>query len=205
MSDRVNMAAKEDKPTVGRPRSERARRAILEAALFLLKKGGLPAVTVEGVAARAGVGKPTIYRHFGNRHELAMAALMEFNASEDRVPDNSDPLSALQQQLFGIAALFESPTGRFVTSVLASGHGETEISKAFRSHFVQARREQGRALLQGAVERGEIKPRTDLNAVLDQLYGAIFYRMLMGHAAVTAEFIATLFEQVMSGVRSEHR
>jgi AcrR family transcriptional regulator len=184
----------------GRPRSEKARLAILKAAHDLLMEGGLPAVTMEGAAARAKVGKPTAYRHFGNRHELAMAALMQI--SEGEVPSalDSDPLHALKQQLFGIAALFESPTGRFVTSVLASGYGETEISKAFRSHFVQARREYGRALLQRAVDLGEIRPETDLNATVDQLYGAIFYRLLMGHGPVTKQFIATLFDQVMLGV-----
>ena len=130
-----------------------------------------------------------------------MAALMEIGGGEVRTAPNSDPMRALKQQLFGIAALFESPTGRFVTSVLASGYGETEISKAFRSHFVQARREYGRALLQRAVDLGEIKPETDLDATVDQLYGAIFYRLLMGHAPVSKQFIATLFEQVMLGVR----
>ena len=186
----------------GRPRSETARLAILKAAQALLEKGGLPAVTMEGAAAHAKVGKPTVYRHFGNRHELAMAALMELSGGEVEAAPNADPLRALKQQLFGIAALFESPTGRFVTSVLASGYGETEISKAFRSHFVQARREYGRALLQRAVDLGEVKPETDLDATVDQLYGAIFYRLLMGHAQVSSQFIATLFEQVLLGVRS---
>jgi hypothetical protein len=86
--------------------------------------------------------------------------------------------------------------------VLASGYGETEISKAFRTHFVQARREFGRALLQRAVDLGKIRPEIDLDATVDQLYGAIFYRLLMGHAPVTRPFIATLFDQVMLGVQS---
>jgi AcrR family transcriptional regulator len=201
MNRRVKTETKGEGRKAGRPRSETARRAILKAAQALLEKGGLPAVTMEGVAARAKVGKPTVYRHFGNRHELAMAALMAIGGGEVRTVPNADPMRALKRQLFGIAALFESPTGRFVTSVLASGYGETEISKAFRSHFVQARREYGRALLQRAVDLGEIKPETDLDATVDQLYGAIFYRLLMGHAPVSKQFIATLFEQLMHGVR----
>src|SRR4030095_727284 len=188
--------------TAAGPRGERPRRAILNAPRPLREDGGLPAVTMEGVAARAKVGKPTVYRHFGNRHELSMAALMQISGGEVQSAPDSNPLRALKQQLFGIAALFESPTGRFVTSVLASGYGETEISKAFRSHFVQARRDYGRALLERAVDHGEIRPETDLEATVDQLYGAIFYRMLMGHGSVTRQFIATLFDQVMFGLRS---
>ena len=201
MDNRVKTEAVAEGRKAGRPRSETARRAILKAAQALLEKGGLPAVTMEGVAARAKVGKPTVYRHFGNRHELAMAALMAIGGGEVRTAPNSDPMRALKRQLSGIAALFESPTGRFVTSVLASGYGETEISKAFRSHFVQARREYGRALLQRAVDLGEIKPETDLDAAVDQLYGAIFYRLLMGHAPVSKQFIATLFDQLILGIR----
>ena len=202
MENRVKTETKSPIRKAGRPRSEAARLAILQAAQDLLEQGGLPAVTMEGVAARAKVGKPTVYRHFNNRHELAMAALMQASRGEVPSAPDTDPLLALKQQLFGIAALFESPTGRFVTSVLASGHGETEISKAFRSHFVQARRDYGRALLQHAVDRGEIRPETDLEATVDQLYGAIFYRLLMGHAPVSRPFIATLFDQVMLGVQS---
>lgn len=202
MTVKVKTVAKGRERKAGRPRSEAARRAILKAAQALLDKGGLPAVTMEGAAALAKVGKPTVYRHFGNRHELAMAALMEVSGGAVVSSPGSDPLRALKQQLSGIATLFESPTGRFVTSVLASGYGETEISRAFRSHFVQARREYGRALLERAVDLGGIKPETDLDATVDQLYGAIFYRLLMGHALVSKQFITTLFEQVMLGVRS---
>src|SRR5262249_24320148 len=67
----------------GRPRSVAARRAILKAAHQLLAEGGLSSVTIEGIAARAGVGKPTIYRSWPNAHAVAMAALMEGERIEE--------------------------------------------------------------------------------------------------------------------------
>jgi AcrR family transcriptional regulator len=82
MSERVKTETKSASRKAGRPRSETARLAILRAAQDLLEQGGLPAVTMEGVAARARVGKPTVYRHFSNRHELAMAALMQIGGGE---------------------------------------------------------------------------------------------------------------------------
>src|SRR5262245_12559714 len=89
----------------GRPRSEEARRAMLRAARELLDEGGPGAVTMEAVAERAGVGKPTVYRAFPDRHALTMAALMD--GDPDLAPHRaSDALGALRRQLRAIAARF---------------------------------------------------------------------------------------------------
>ena len=83
----------------GRPRSEAARRAILDAARETLEEGGLLAVTMEGVAARAGVGKPTVYRHWSNRYELAMAALIAASGEVVAPAAGAAPVDALRAQL----------------------------------------------------------------------------------------------------------
>src|SRR5215471_3086980 len=75
-------SSRPDRPR-GRPRSVAARRAILKATHELLAEGGLSSVTIEGIAARAGVGKPTIYRTWPNAHAVAMAALMEGSETDE--------------------------------------------------------------------------------------------------------------------------
>jgi AcrR family transcriptional regulator len=184
----------------GRPPSKSARRKILKAAHDMLEHGGLLSITMEGVATRARVGKPTVYRQFNNRYELAMAALME--ASGDVIPPSSseDPLDALRTQLLSMAGLFASGTGRHVALMLASGYGETEMSKAFRSHFVQARREEGRALLERAIKTRDIHDGIPIDLVLDLIYGPIFYRLMMGHAPVDARFVSRLLDQLLDGI-----
>src|SRR6187455_1661009 len=99
----------EQRPPRGRPRSETARTKILAAARSLLDERGLPGLTVEGIAARAGVGKPTIYRHWPNAQAVAMDAFLD--ASEPAIgdPGVGAPLGALRRQLAGIAAVFASP------------------------------------------------------------------------------------------------
>ena len=184
----------------GRPRSDSARRAILRAAGELLEQGGLLAVTMEGVAARAGVGKPTVYRHWSNRYELAMAALMAASGAMAAPSASREPLKALRGQLEAMAELFASGTGRHVAALLSSGYGETELSKAFRSHFVQARREEGGDLLRRAIARGHLRPDLDVELVLDLVYGPIFYRLTMGHAPVDARFTAALLRQLLAGI-----
>jgi len=184
----------------GRPRSETARQAILDAARETLEEGGLLAVTMEGVAARARVGKPTVYRHWSNRYELAMAALIAASGEVVAPTAGAAPVDALRAQLRQMADLFASGTGRHVAAVIASGYGETELSKAFRSHFVQARRAEGKALLQGAMEAGEIRRDIALETVLDLVYGPIFYRLTMGHGAVDGRFVDGLIDQLLKGI-----
>lgn len=185
----------------GRPRSEAARRRMLDAARDMLEEGGLLSVTMEGVAARARVGKPTVYRHWKNRHELAMAALLATSA-EMSVPSPAQaPLEALRAQLKAMATLFASGTGRHVTALLSSGYGETELSKAFRSHFVQARRDEGRTLLERAMAAGEIRPDVDVHVATDLIYGPIFYRLMMGHGPVDASFVDRLLSELNAGLQ----
>lgn len=184
----------------GRPRSESARRAILRAARELLDEGGLLSITMEGVAARAGVGKPTVYRHWSNRYEVAMAALIEATRAAEAPLHAEMPLHALAEQLRALADLFTSPTGRNVAAMLVSGYGETELSKAFRLYFIEARRDEGRALLKRAVAHGQIRAGVDLEVALDLIYGPIFYRLAMAHAPIDAGFVDALLSEIFAGI-----
>src|SRR5688572_31361845 len=104
----------------GRPRSETARVRILAAARSLLEERGLPGLTVEGIAARAGVGKPTIYRHWPNAQAVAMDAFLEGTEAGEAETGRGVALPALRRQLAGIAAAFASPAGRSTAAMIAA-------------------------------------------------------------------------------------
>jgi AcrR family transcriptional regulator len=184
----------------GRPRSARARTAILRAARELMDRAGPGAVTTEAVAARAGVGKPTVYRWWPDRHAVAMAALMEGAREVERPARARAPLPALRQQLRDTAATFASRTGRSVAAMIATSDPDTELSKAFRNQFVLARREEGRALLREGIARGDVRRDVDLEATLDLIYGALFFRVLVGHAQPDAAFAEEVLDAVLRGV-----
>jgi AcrR family transcriptional regulator len=186
----------------GRPPSEAARRAILAAARELLDEGGLLSVTMEGLAARAGVGKPTIYRHWSNRYEVAMAALIDASQDAETPSASGDPLRALEHQLAAVAALFATHAGRHVAAMLVSGYGETELSKAFRNYFIEARRAEGRALLERAFAGNQLRADADIELALDTIYGPIIYRLTMARASIDAGFVRKLLRQVMTGIGS---
>lgn len=186
----------------GRPRSSAARSAILDAARGLLHEGGLGAVTVERIAERAGVGKPTIYRSWPNAHAVAMAALLDTAPTDATGPDRArSPLAALRIQLQNIVEVFASPPGRSVAHILAAAETETELSKAFRHHFILARRQEGRALLAAAIAAGEIRSGIDLEVALDLLYAPIFYRLLVGHAPLDKRFTDAVLRHVVRGLQ----
>lgn len=183
----------------GRPRSVEAREKILRAARELLSEAGPGAVTMEAVAARAGVGKPTIYRSWPDRHAVLMAALMASDPGAEARASRS-ALRALQQQLTAIVERFSSPIGRHITTMIAAADPETELAKAFRNHFVLARRSEGRELLQRAIDDGELRKGLDLEVSLDLLYGPLFFRLLMGHAPLDAAFVSAVLRHALKGL-----
>jgi len=198
----VKLAPGDESRPRGRPRDEGARLAILRAARDMLERGGVAAVTMEGVAQRAGVGKPTVYRHWPNALAVAMAALLEDAPAEAESRASRGALPALRRQLRQIATLFATPMGRSVTMMLASADQETELSKAFRNHFILARRTDGKALLAAAVADGVLRADFDVEVALDMIYGPLFYRLLAGHARLDAAFTDALLDHVLAGLAS---
>ena len=186
----------------GRPRSEAARGAIIKAAQALLAAGGLGAVTMEAVAQRAGVGKPTVYRWWPDRHAVAMAALMETRLDNPVRNGGSSAIAALRAQLRAIAKRFATTTGRHVASMIAAAQTESELSKAFRNHFVLARRAEGKALLERTMQHREVRGDLDVEVALDLLYGSLFFRLLMGHAPLDEAFVDGVLDQALQGMHA---
>ena len=187
-------------PKRGRPRSESARRKVLAAARQLLHERGLPGVTVEGIAALAGVGKPTIYRHWPNAHAVAMDAFLE---SSEAAPGQSGigfPLDALRRQLHAIAVAFASPAGRSTAALIAASQNDSELAKVFRNRFIMKSREAGRALLLQAVEQGAVRADMDVEVALDLIYAPLYFRLLIGHGPLDGPFTDTLLDQALEGL-----
>lgn len=184
----------------GRPRDLAAKKAILDAARALLDEGGPGVVTMEVVATRAGVGKPTVYRWWPDRHAVVMAALMAGPNPGEGARAGKSTFDSIRNQLRQIASRFASPTGRHITSMLAAADAESELGKAFRGHFVLARRAEGRAILEQGIADGEVRGDLDLEVALDELYGAVFFRLLLGHAPLDTGFVDKLIEQAMEGM-----
>ncbi|TBZ49184.1 TetR/AcrR family transcriptional regulator [Rhizobium leguminosarum] len=171
----------------GRPPSAAAQRRALEAAHEILMAEGFGRMTIEAVAARSGVGKPTIYRSWANAQELAMAALLVNRLPEAEVGGGTAQ-AALGAQMSGLVTAFASTRGRQITMALAAADPESEFTRAFRNRVILSSRNAGRVILEEALTRGEIVPPLDMEALLDMIYGPVFFRLLVGHRPVSPEF-----------------
>lgn len=182
----------------GRPRSERARRAILDAALELMLEHGPGATSMESIARRAGASKATIYRWWPSKELLAVEALLaEWDQDGEPEPDTGSLAGDLRALLLPwVARLQTRPYARVIAGLLAQAQSDEKLARQYRASFVEHRRERARAALTRAMERGEVALDVDVEAALDMLYGPIYHRLLQGHVPLQETFA----EQVLAGV-----
>jgi AcrR family transcriptional regulator len=186
----------------GRPRSQEADRAILNATVELLADRGLAAMSIEEVAARAGVGKTTIYRRWPSKGLLALDAFVTSFREEQPLPDTGtlrgDLLSALTAW---VRAVTQTPMGTMLTSLIAEAQHDPELRGAWRDRVIEPLRRQHRIMLERAVARGEIPASVDAEVVLDLFFGAAEHRLLLGHLPMTDAFIGTVVDVILGGIQ----
>lgn len=175
----------------GRPPSRAAREKALTAAHEILMNEGLGRLSIEAVASRSGVGKPTIYRHWANASELAMEALMAgFPAPDGQV---STGLQArFEAQIGALVRAFSATRGRQIAMALATADPESEFTRAFRNRVILSSRDAGRSFIEAAIENGEIAPPNDIEVILDMIYAPLLYRLLAGHQPLDADLAPSL-------------
>jgi AcrR family transcriptional regulator len=190
-------------PQRGRPRSERARKAILEAAAELLLARGLSAVSMDAVAEHAGVSKATIYRWWPTKETLALDALYNEWAAARPLPRDTGSLRGdLLSLLRPWARLARSaPYGRVIAALLTESQTDPVFAAEYRQRFVEPRREQGRVIFHRAIGRGEISAVTKVEVALDLLYGSMYHRLLHGHASLSDTFVRDVVDTVLDGIR----
>src|SRR5262245_20693950 len=116
----------------GRPRSESARRAVLDGARTLFARGGYAAATIEAISARSGVAKTTIYRWWANRSALLVDLLLEAAASAAPVPSGRNPLRGLRTELHRVARAADALPGRLLQALLGEAHANAELRAALQ-------------------------------------------------------------------------
>ncbi len=170
-------------PCVGRPRSPERDTAILEATLAEYGEHGFDGMSIEGVAARAGASKATIYRRYESKLALVAAALE--HSGEQRTVAGTGTLDGdVEAVLHHLVDLTRDPVhGPGLRHIVADGLRNPELGEVYAS-FVRQRRATTHALLRDAIERGELRPDVDLDVATDAIGGPIFYRHLITHLPI---------------------
>jgi AcrR family transcriptional regulator len=187
----------------GRPRSEKARKAVLDAAAELLLARGLSAVSMDVVAERAGVSKATIYRWWPTKETLALDALYsEWDAGRPHPRDTGSLRGDLLALLRPWARLASSrPYGRVIAALVTEAQTDPVFAAEYRHRVVEPRRDQARAIFRRAIERGEIPADTKIEVALDLLYGPLYHRLLHGHAPLNDRFTQDVIDMALNGIR----
>jgi AcrR family transcriptional regulator len=185
----------------GRPRSQEADRAILTATVDLLAERGLDGMSIEEVAARAGVGKATIYRRWPSKGLLALDAFVVSFAEQQPLPDTGtlrgDLVAALSAWVLAVTG---TSMGRMLTGLIAEAQHDPELRAAWRDRVLEPLRAQHRIMLDRAVARGEIPSSVDQDVVLDLFFGSAQHRLLLGHLPLTEDFIYEVVDVILRGI-----
>jgi AcrR family transcriptional regulator len=184
----------------GRPRSERARIAVLEAAADLLVEGGLAAATIEAIAARAGVSKVTIYKWWPSRGSVAIDAYFHRYRATADFGDSGDLAVDLTGQIQLLIEAFRGRAGEIMAELIGQAQSDPALAETVRSHWVEPRRTATAAVLQRAVRRGDVRPDIDIAAVMDSLYAPVYYRLMLRHEPLDDGLAAALVENTLDGI-----
>jgi AcrR family transcriptional regulator len=183
----------------GRPRSEQARSSILRSTLKLLGQKGFSELTIESVAAHAGVGKATVYRWWPDKAALIADAFACSTTPKLHFPDTGSLLTDMSQQMCQLVEVFRSRRGRIVSALLGAGQSDPSLIAAFRERFLMPRRQEAYATLRRAIGRGELRRNVDMDLLLDSLYGPIYMRFLIQHDSLNSNFVESLCELTLGG------
>jgi AcrR family transcriptional regulator len=187
--------------TRGRPRSEQARVAILDATTDLLLEHGLAGASMDAVAERAGVSKATIYRWWPTKEMLALDAIYRSWAAEPGQADTGSLRGDLLAMLVPWARRIRArPYGRVIAAFVAEAQNDPTFAQLYLARFVEPRRAQGKAALVRAAARGEVPSGTNVDVVLDLLYGPLYHRLLHQHAPLTNRFVTDVVDTVIKGL-----
>lgn len=182
-----------------RRRNARSHRAILDATTDLLAEGGYGLLTVEGVAARAGVGKATVYRWWPSKGALAveaMSATLATPAPTETGDLRVDLLAAVQRV---IQLLVRDPHGAIIPALVPDLVRDPVLAEQFRDQILRPRRSIVAGIVRRAVDRGDLPPDLDVELLLDVYVGAVFYRHVVSGEEVTDRLAEQLVGLLLDG------
>jgi AcrR family transcriptional regulator len=185
----------------GRPRSSEADRAILATTVRHLVELGYDAMSIEGVAAAAGVGKATIYRRYPSKRDLVVAALSSIAATIEPPQAGDDTRADLATLLRRTFRIFERDGMGFLMlgTLLVRERDDPELLAQFRREVIGPRIAVVAALLRRGVERGEVRAGVDPEITTQMLAGAMFARHI-GGGALDDDWLETVIGIAFDGI-----
>lgn len=192
------MVRQRGRPHSGRRRSKAARQAILDATFALFHETPGSGVTIDAIAKAAGVGRQTIYRWWPSKGAVIAEAISERARAVARTPDTGDLRTDLVEFLAATFANVADPAnGRMLRRLMTAAQEDAHLAAAV-ADFTERRRHELRVILERGRQRGQVAATADLDALIDLAYGFLWYRLLLGHAALDARSAQTLADALLA-------
>jgi AcrR family transcriptional regulator len=192
---------------MGRPKSEAAAShdAILDAVLELLQETPLRDLTMEAVAKRARVGKPTLYKWWPSKGALVLALFHERMAQPPALPHLDSAEDSIRARVRLVVREFNGLYGRLMAELIAEGQAEPALLQDLYERHIGFRRAYVIAEIERAKASGELLPHTNAEVLVDEIFGAIYYRLLLRIRPFDEAWADQVVHQAFGGLRADKR
>jgi len=186
----------------GRRPADEVRADVLRTVGELMLTEGIADLTFERVARLAGVSKTTLYKWWPSRGALALDGY--FHAVENTLAfdDTVDVREDLRHQLHSFVGVMATPGGRALLELIGQSQTDPDLAAAYRAMYSSGRRRLAYERLERAQEAGELRADVDVRVLVDQLWGAVYHRLLVPDEPVTAAFVDAVVDNLFDGVRA---
>lgn len=187
----------------GPKRDEAAEQRILDATRDLICERGATRVSINEIAAHAGVGKQTIYRWWPSKAAVVFDALEREIRASSPAPNTGTAFGDVRMQMKRVAKLMNSPLQAILHELIVETFGDEKVAEQFRTVFFAERRKQGMATIQTGIDSGELRSDLDPETVVDLLYSPLWMRMIIGHQPLTPKAVDGLLEHAWQAFTPE--
>jgi AcrR family transcriptional regulator len=182
-------------------RAEDRTETIMRAALDLARESGYAKLSIEGVAAHAGVGKHTVYRRWPSKGLLFLDSLLTKNEPGLDIPYTGDVMADLRQQTYAAVDLLGTPPwGPLYQALVGEAQHDPAVADGLNERFIRPQTERVVARLEVAKEQGEISADFDLDLAMAILSGPLYFTFLVTQDPVTHDYVDRVFEALFDGM-----
>lgn len=191
--------------SVDKPRGAVSHEAIIQAVYDLLQHKSVRDLTIEAVAARAGVGKPTIYRWWKTKYALVLAMLRERFVPALDVQDPKSLEDYLRTKVGNLIDAFNGFFGKCIAELVAEGQSEPDVLRELNDEYVRKRRAITASMIQKAQVAGDFPRDVDPELVVDALFGSIYYQLLLKLRPLTRAYGEMLVDQIFCPIAARQQ
>ncbi|WP_169801592.1 TetR/AcrR family transcriptional regulator [Millisia brevis] len=187
----------------GRRRNEEARRAILDAAYTSLVEGGFNKTSIEEIARRAGAGKSTVYRWWKSKAALLLDAVHEREITYPTFQYTGDPRTDLRNEVRAVLTFYAGETGSATLDLFAEARFDDVLHDELMERFIKVRRDFTTEFFRRAGADGLVRKGLAVDVVMDSIWGAVYYRLLVMRVTPDLDYADRLIETVWPSLAPE--